>query len=88
MLKMKEKYYQLSATIRGRCTMTTRQLQTQAYTEWSCSSDIKSNYHTFEFYWAERYARIYKLPARLWTVGRFFHRHSCTNTGPQLAGTG
>lgn len=67
--------------------MTTRQLQTQAYTEWSCSSEIKSNYHTFEFYWVERYARVYKLPARAWTVGRFIHRHSYTNAGLQLAGT-
>jgi len=67
--------------------MTARQLQTKAYTEWCNSSDIKSNYHTFEFYWVERYARVYKLPARVWSVGRFIRRRPCTIAGLQLAGT-
>ena len=44
--------------------MTTRQLQLQAYREWSCSSDLKCRFHTFDYYWWERYARVYRLPVR------------------------
>jgi hypothetical protein len=44
--------------------MTTRQLQFQARKEWSGSPDIKCRYHTFEYYWAERYERIYRLSIR------------------------
>jgi len=53
--------------------MTTRQLQTQAYREWSSSADIKGNYHTFEYYWVERYARVYQLPTRIKPTRRFMH---------------
>ena len=41
--------------------MTSRQLQQQAYSEWSGSGDIRRRYHTFEYYWWERYARVYRL---------------------------
>jgi hypothetical protein len=41
--------------------MTIRQLQIQAREEWSRSPDIKGRYHTFEYYWAERYERIYRV---------------------------
>jgi len=50
--------------------MTTRQLQNQAYSEWNCSANIKSCYHTFEYYWVERYARVYHLPARIRSIGQ------------------
>ena len=53
--------------------MTTRQLQNQAYREWSSSSDIKCKYHTFDHYWVERYARVYRLPVRIRSGGRTFH---------------
>ncbi len=42
--------------------MSIEQLQLKAYNEWNSSSQIKQHYHTFEFYWWERYARIYHLP--------------------------
>jgi hypothetical protein len=60
-------------TIERRRAMTTRQLQNQAYKEWNCSQDIKRSYHTFEYYWVERYARVYQLPARIRSAGRFNH---------------
>jgi len=41
--------------------MTNRQLQIKAREEWSRSPDIKCRYHTFEYYWVERYERIYRL---------------------------
>ncbi len=53
--------------------MTTRQLQTQAYREWNASPNIKCNYHTFEYYWIEKYARVYQLPVRIKPVGRVIH---------------
>lgn len=53
--------------------MTTRQLQTQAYREWDGSASIKCKYHTFEYYWLERYARVYKLPSRIRSIDRFIH---------------
>jgi hypothetical protein len=49
--------------------MTTMQLQNQAYSEWSRSPAIKCNYHTFEYYWMERYARVYQLPVRISPAG-------------------
>jgi hypothetical protein len=45
--------------------MSTRQLQIQAYREWQASSDIQRKYLTFDFYWWERYARVYRLDARV-----------------------
>lgn len=53
--------------------MTTRQLQTIAYQEWQCSPDIKCRYHTFDYYWFERYARVYGLPARIAEIVRQAH---------------
>ena len=53
--------------------MTTRRLQIKAYTEWNSSSDCKCKYHTFEYYWFEKYARVYKLPSRLKSAGDIVH---------------
>jgi hypothetical protein len=53
--------------------MTSRQLQVQAYTEWNRSPDIQRKYHTFDFYWSERYARIYRLPIRVNPLVRMVH---------------
>ena len=53
--------------------MTTMQLQTQAYREWSRSSDLKCRYCTFDYYWRERYARVYRLPARVVPDERIMH---------------
>jgi hypothetical protein len=53
--------------------MTTRQLQTRAYDEWNSSPAIKCRYHTFEYYWVQRYARVYQLPARIRLVERVVH---------------
>jgi hypothetical protein len=48
--------------------MTARQLHRHAYQEWDGSAAIKRRYHTFEYYWWERYARVYQLASR--TDGR------------------
>ena len=53
--------------------MTTRQLQIQAYREWNSKPDIKYKYHTFDYYWVERYARVYRLPTRIVSGCRFIH---------------
>ena len=53
--------------------MTIQQLKNRAQQEWSDSADIKCRYHTFEYYWAERYARIYRLPTRIWTRRKLVH---------------
>jgi hypothetical protein len=53
--------------------MSTRQLQIRAYNEWQGSSDIKCRYHTFDYYWFERYVRVYGLPARISGTGRRDH---------------
>jgi hypothetical protein len=45
--------------------MTKDQIQQRAYLEWRNSKDIQQCYHTFEFYWWERYARVYQLPGRI-----------------------
>ncbi len=44
--------------------MTARQLQNHAYMEWNASTAIRHRYHTFEYYWWERYARVYQLAQR------------------------
>ncbi|MCO6411572.1 MAG: hypothetical protein J5I92_02395 [Thiogranum sp.] len=44
--------------------MTSTQLQVQALQEWKRSRDIQGRYHTFEYYWWERYARVYQLASR------------------------
>jgi isocitrate/isopropylmalate dehydrogenase len=43
------------------CVMSIRELEAQAYQEWSGSTELQHRYHTFDYYWAERYARIYRL---------------------------
>lgn len=53
--------------------MTTRQLQTQAYKEWNSTPNIKSLYHTFEYYWVEKYARVYQLRVRVGPINRLLH---------------
>jgi hypothetical protein len=53
--------------------MSTRELQVQAYTEWSRSTELQHHYHTFDYYWSERYARVYSLPARIAPAGRRLH---------------
>jgi hypothetical protein len=53
--------------------MSTRQLQTQAYREWSRSAELKCQYHTFDYYWWERYARVYQLRARIRPLDRLAH---------------
>jgi hypothetical protein len=45
--------------------MSIRQLQLQAYREWNTTHEIKCHYQTFEYYWWERYARVYRLPSRI-----------------------
>lgn len=53
--------------------MTSTQLQVQALNEWKRSSDIKRQYHTFEYYWFERYARVYRLEPRPRAVAGLVH---------------
>jgi hypothetical protein len=53
--------------------MTTRQLHIRAYSEWKRSPDIKREYHTFEYYWWEKYARVYGLSARAGSVATTVH---------------
>jgi hypothetical protein len=53
--------------------MSARELQVQAYREWSRSTELKYRYHTFDYYWSERYARVYRLPARVGALGRVLH---------------
>jgi hypothetical protein len=53
--------------------MTTRQLHIRAYREWKGSSDIKRNFHTFEYYWWEKYARVYGLSSRVAPVESNIH---------------
>ena len=48
--------------------MSATQLQVQAYREWSRSDKLQYCYHTFDYYWSERYARVYRLPARIAAV--------------------
>jgi hypothetical protein len=53
--------------------MSARGLQVQAYHEWSRSTKLQYRYHTFDYYWAERYARVYRLPTRITSVGWLLH---------------
>jgi hypothetical protein len=53
--------------------MTPRLLQVQAYREWNTSADLKSRYHTFDYYWWERYARVYRLPTRVTGIEALVH---------------
>jgi hypothetical protein len=53
--------------------MTTRELHRHAYDEWNNSSAIKRRYHTFEYYWWERYARVYRLASGTKPIGKFTH---------------
>jgi hypothetical protein len=61
------------ATGARRYVMNIRQLQLQAYREWKESIEIKCHYHTFEHYWQEKYARVYRLPAWAIPVKGFMH---------------
>jgi hypothetical protein len=53
--------------------MSTRQLQIRAYREWHDSTETRIRYHTFEHFWYERYARVYRLPSRITPVQRIAH---------------
>lgn len=53
--------------------MSARELQVQAYREWSGSTELQYRYHTFDYFWSERYARVYRLPTRITSVGRRLH---------------
>jgi len=53
--------------------MSVEQLRLQAFNEWNGSGRIKQQYHTFEFYWSERYARVYRLPNRVDSISG--HQH-------------
>ena len=63
----------LSVKTSRRCAMSARDLKVQAYREWSRSTELQYRYHTFDYYWSERYARVYRLPVRLAPVGRWLH---------------
>jgi len=53
--------------------MSATELQVQAYREWNRSSELQYRYHTFDYYWSERYARVYRLPVRIAPVRRQLH---------------
>jgi hypothetical protein len=53
--------------------MSARELKVQAYREWSRSTELQYRYHTFDYYWSERYARIYGISARIPPAGRRLH---------------
>ena len=53
--------------------MSARKLQVQAYREWRRSNELQYRYHTFDHYWSQRYARVYRLPTRIASVGRQLH---------------
>jgi hypothetical protein len=53
--------------------MSARELKVRAYREWSRSTELQDCYHTFNYYWSERYARVYRLPSRIESVGRWLH---------------
>jgi hypothetical protein len=53
--------------------MSARELKIQAYREWSHSTELQNRYHTFDFYWSERYVRVYLLPARTDPLRRLLH---------------
>ena len=62
--------------------MSARELKVQAYREWSRSTELQYRYHTFDYYWSERYARVYRLPVRLAPVGRRLHRAEVIHSSP------
>jgi hypothetical protein len=45
--------------------MSARELKVQAYREWSHSTELQYRYHTFDYYWSQKYARVYRLPVRI-----------------------
>lgn len=45
--------------------MRVSELKDRANREWSRSPELRHQYHTFEYYWWERYARVYHLPTRI-----------------------
>jgi hypothetical protein len=53
--------------------MSARLLQIRAYREWNHSAELKYRYHTFDYYWWEKYARVYQLPTRVTTGDRLVH---------------
>ena len=56
-----------------RCDMSIRQLKYKVYNKWHNSNNIKQQYHTFEFYWWEKYARVYRLPSKIEGISDFYH---------------
>ena len=53
--------------------MSARELQAQAHREWRDSTELQYRYHTFDYYWSERYARVYRLPTRIASLCRALH---------------
>jgi hypothetical protein len=53
--------------------MSIRQLKYKVYNKWHNSNNIKQQYHTFEFYWWEKYARVYRLPSKIEGISDFYH---------------
>ena len=53
--------------------MSATELQVQAYREWRRSNELQHLYHTFDYYWSERYARVYRLPVRVAPVAVLLH---------------
>jgi hypothetical protein len=53
--------------------MSAKALKIQAYREWRSSTELQYRYHTFDYYWSERYARVYRLPIRIALVGQRLH---------------
>jgi hypothetical protein len=62
-----------SAKTSRRYAMSARELQVKAYREWNRSNELQYRYHTFDYYWSERYARVYRLPARIAAARRRLH---------------
>ena len=54
-----------SKDMEGVRAMSAREMKVQAYREWSRSIELQDRYHTFEYYWSERYARVFHLPVRV-----------------------
>ena len=73
MLKLKIKTSNRAITIERRCAMTIRQLQIQAYREWNGSSETRRKYHTFDYYWFERYARVYQHSVWTRLINQLIH---------------
>jgi hypothetical protein len=53
--------------------MSARELQANAYREWRNSTELQYRYHTFDYYWSEKYARVYRLPTRIASLWQILH---------------